>query len=495
MINDLLRNAIYYAEAFWKRPLWTAIPAGVVLVIATIVIFSLPRSYSSDALLIIESPQSSTSLVPSTVANEQLKFVEQRVLARENLLKLASKYDLFPGPRQSMSDTMFAQLVRNHITIFTMAAEPSDRFAATSSMRIAFRYESATQAAAVTEELVRMIESENRGLRIQRASEMARFLDKEARELAERLAAREKEWQSYLQTKAEAMPGRAQSLDNEVQEKERELSTSLQAIATLDQEMQLLEAQLRLGTQQPGNSARDREQLTAMEAELATKSTIYSEEHPAIRALTQRIASLKERMAQATRSAADPSARELTPELALISERITIGRQRLKELEARRAETAKRITDLRTIIADAPSVQARLEGITREREGMQRSLDDMRGRLSTARTSERLERGNATANVQIIERPEVPRYPISPGRTKLMVMALAGAIACGLGGLYLGDSMQRSIRGTFDLEGALAGSTLVVVPRWSTDDEKRSVVDVVLDRLAKAVPRERPTAA
>ena len=492
MINDLLRNAIYYAEAFRRRPYWTVVPGLAVLVVSIAVIFSLPRSYDSEALLMIETPQASSSLVPTTVAGEQLQFVEQRVLAREKLLEVAAQFDLFPGLRDTMSDTMLAELVRKHVTIHTVAGNPTDRYSATSAMRVSFRYETAEQAAAVTAELVRLIIAESRGLRIQRATEMAQFLEREAQNLQDRFQAREREWQAYIETNSAAMPERIQGLEGELQEKERELATQAQAISTLEQEMQLLEAQLRLGQQRPATATRNHEQLAELEAEFAAKSVIYSSEHPEVRALTQRIEGLKARIARDTENAASSPRGELSPELALVAERITIGRQRLEQLLTRRDETTARITALRKTIAEAPGIQSRLEAIQRDRESLQRAVDDMNGRLATARTSERLERDEATAHVQVIERPEAPRYPTSPGRTRLLLLALAGSLACGLGGLYLSDALQKRIRGTFDLEHALAGTTLVLIPRWTADGERQSLWDRVLDRIAGVTPNDRP---
>jgi len=73
-------------------------------------------------------------------------------------------------------------------------------------------------------------------------------------------------------------------------------------------------------------------------------------------------------------------------------------------------------------------------------------------------------------------------------------MVLVGAIACAFGGLYLGDTMQRTVRGTFDLKESLAGSTLVVIPQWSADTKRRSVVEATLDSIAPPVHQERSAA-
>lgn len=482
MLNDLLRNAIYYAEAFAKRPLLALVPGVTVLVVALAAILQLPRTYQSEALLMVEPTPASSMLLPETVMSEQLQFIEQRVLAREKLLALANEFDLFPGARAEMSTTMLADLVRQHININTVAAEPSARHAATSAMRVAFRSDSAERTAAVTSRLVDMIIEENRRLRIQRATEATRFLELEAKTLAERIAQREAEWRDFVAANADAMPARVTGLESELHEREREASTQAATLAALTQEIQLSEVELRTAMQSSEPVAQARHQLTQLEAEHNSKSVIYSAEHPEMRSLNQRIESLRQRIALGI---ATPAQRpDLPPELTMITERIAIGKRRQETLQTEHAETISRITELRDILTRAPAVQAQVDAFERDRAGIWRASDDTNGKLAAARSSERLEIADSNSQVQIIEQPEIPLYPASPNRKRLFLLALAAAFGAGIGGVYLGDSLQRTIRGSFDLRNALAGSTLVMIPDWQPQNERRKLVDVALDWLA-----------
>lgn len=490
VIDQILRNAIYYIEAFLKRPLWVIGPAVATVAIGACVSLALPRSYQSEAQILIEAPQPSTSLVPSTVATEHLQFIEQRVLARDKLLALADKLHLFPGQRSAMSETKLAQLIRQNISIDTVVTEPSERYSGTAAMRIGFTGATAEQASATVAELVNMIIQENRGLRIQRASEMSEFLSREVDDMAAMMKARAADWNTFLEQNSDAMPARLQSVENEIQEKERELTSLDQSIASLDQELPLLEAQLRLQIERPEAATRDRTRLAELQSELATKSLTYSDMHPEIRALSQRIEGIRQKIASESLSgsAADQN---FTPEQALVAERIKIAKARHESLVAKRTEVNERIVLLQAITARAPSVGERLAAIEGERETLQRSLDEMRGKLSTAQTSERLERDNPTGRVQVLEAPETPRYPSAPNRTNLMLLVLCGAVAMGAGGLYLGDNLQRTIRGTFDLKTTLAGSTLVIIPNWVPTSMPKSRLETGLSYLAHVIGIDR----
>lgn len=493
MIHDILRNAVYYFEAFLRRPHWAIIPFLVALAAGVAVIFMVPRVYQSEALLMIETSQPSSTLMPTTVASEHLRFVEQRVLARDNLLALAEKFDLFPGLRQTMSDTKLADMVRNQISIQTVAAEPSDRYAGTNAMSILVSYQDPIAAADIASEIVSMIIEENRRLRVQRAQEASQFLSREVDDMRKHLEERERDWNAYMAANAEALPGRVQSLDNELQEKDRELADVDRSLSTLGQELRLLEAELRLGMQRGESNERDRQQLAELEAELATKSLTYSAAHPEIRTLTARVEAMRKKVTESASSGGGAESQQLSPELALLSERVAITKARHDALEEQRAKIVERISELRATVQRAHTVQAQLEAIERERETLQRNLDDMTSKLSTARIGERLELDDSTAHVQIVEKPEIPRYPSGMSRAKMLVLVLGAAVACAFGGLYLGDTMQRTVRGTFDLKDTLAGSTLVVIPQWSADTRRRSVVEATLDSLAPPVQQERTT--
>lgn len=229
-----------------------------------------------------------------------------------------------------------------------------------------------------------------------------------------------------------------------------------------------------------------------LESELATKSLTFSTAHPEIRALTQRIDGIRQKIKTETSQVSDNGT--LTPELALIAERVEIAKARHETLVNRRDELNQSIAQLQSVRARLPSVQAQLQAIERERETTQRNLDEMRGRLAAARVGERLERDSATGNVQILEQPETPRYPASPSRTRLLLMSIIAACVVGCAGVYLGDSLQRTVRGTFDLKAPLAGSTLVVIPDWSPFDAPQSLKETIVRRVTRMLGLNRPVA-
>lgn len=480
MTRDLIRNALYYLQLLWDQRIYFVAPAVCVLLIGTYVVYSMPKSYSSEALLIVEGQQISSNLVSATVTNEKLQLIEQRLLARDNLIALAQRHNLFSEAHEGLSNAQLADLVRRNVTVATETPEGSDQSTASSIVRIGFKYSDPKLAAAVAADLVDMLMNETKRLRVSRATEATQFLMRESNELAEQLRGKEADRDKFMEENKDSMPGRVPQLSLELGEKERVLSTIDTSIASLTQEASLLEAQLRLGVMNTNDDARRRTQLAALKAQIDQKLLIYSEDHPTIRALRQQMEQLQaaQRSEQSPENA-DPAAAalptdsaNLPPDLALIAQRIAISKEGLANLGKQKGEATARVSALKAMMAHAPDVERQLSAMEAERVSLQRSVDDMKGRLDTARIGERLENDQSAMQMQVIEEPEVPKYPVSSRRAVGLLLVLMLAGGAGVAGAVAADMFTSQIRGAFDLQNALKGETLVVIPEWSLNGDE-----------------------
>ena len=81
-----------------RRYLYFLIPAVLVFSIVTALAFTLPRSFEAKATILIESQRIPTELASTTVTatpRERIKVIEQRLLARDNLLSIANEFSLY----------------------------------------------------------------------------------------------------------------------------------------------------------------------------------------------------------------------------------------------------------------------------------------------------------------------------------------------------------------------------------------------------------------
>lgn len=468
MLIEIFKYVRYYLQVAISRPLFFLIPMLLTLSAGAYYIITLKPNYYSEAFLLLEFQHMPSSLMSPTVSNDRLQFIEERVFAKDKLISIAEDFDLFPATMMAkLSRTQLATLVRNKIVLRTSATEGTGDYASTASVRIGFNAGDATVAAAVTNRLVEMIVAENKRMRTSRATEATNFFSQEADKITAHLRAREAEWTAYREANKLVQPSRVPALLIELQAKEEDLVAVNQARLVLEEDVKLMEGQLRLQAGESIEAATMRTQLEALKAEIAQKSLIYSDTHPAMRLLKQRLDELNAQALNASSKPASSEGRTLSPEQALLAERIANAKPRQEASRALSAQLVARIDWLKTVIARAPEIEARLEEIQTEKQSIERSLADMQGKLDTARLGERLELDNSMSKIEVVEAPEVATLKTGPAR-KLMLMVLAAFSAiAGAAGIFIADSLDRTIRGSFDLANALEGQELIMIPNWT----------------------------
>jgi hypothetical protein len=162
--------------------------------------------------------------------------------------------------------------------------------------------------------------------------------------------------------------------------------------------------------------------LTKLKEELAQKSSIYSDEHPAIKALKKKVAAMEELVAK-------------------------------------------------TPTATAATVNRGVVELQRQATAIGKNLEETNKKLDEARLGERLERDQQSERLQVIEQPVQPQTPIKPNRLKLLALSFALAIAAGTGSVIAAETLDGSIRNSYELLGAAGGRMIVSIPYIATRAE------------------------
>src|SRR5262249_44307705 len=201
-----------------------------------------------------------------------------------------------------------------------LTARPYERQA--TAFTVSFEHEQPAIAFRVANELITMILSEDVRTRTWTASETTRFLERETKKL------------------------------------EGELN---------DIEVQIVDLKRQSAEQKRQKAQATENQFEALKSELAQKSSLYSETHPDVKALKQRIAALE---------------RTITPVKG---------------------------TDL----------DPGIEVLERQQTSLQKILETANQKLTEARLGESMERSQRSERLEIVEQPSIPVTPIRPNRPRL----------------------------------------------------------------------------
>lgn len=392
-----------YLEILWKRKFYLVLPFLAVLAIGISVAMLWPPTFSSEAKILVESQQIPVELVRPTVtagAKERLQVIEQRVMTRENLLAIIAKYGLFADQRQRLSQTELFELMKESAKVAPIELLQRGRNETVIAVTIGFSHRRADVAMQVANELVTLFLNEDARSRTARAMETTKFLAREVQKLESDLAA-----------------------------------------------VEVKIAQLRVQQQQVGSSPPDTPmtQLATLRAELAQKSSVYSQTHPEIRRLKGQISALEKLF-----GAAAP-----TTETRVDQENIAL-----------------------------------LDALQQQRKAIQKNIEDTAQKLATARTGENLERGQFSERLEVLEQAILPQKPVKPNRPRIIALAFFFAAMVGLGGVFAAETLDRTIRGSRDLLTVAGGHAFVAIPYISTQAEltrSKSKAALIVGSLIVAV--------
>jgi uncharacterized protein involved in exopolysaccharide biosynthesis len=404
----------YYA-ILKKRIFYLVVPF-VLIFVAGILVTAIQRPiYLAEGKILISGDAIPVDLVRPTVtsaAAERIQVIQQRIMTRDNLLAIVKKYSLFYNEQKWMSSSQILDLIRERTQVHLIDVSTAQQNA-TIAFTVSFESENPAVAMNVANEFVTLILAEDARSRTNRAVETTKFLSRETTRL------------------------------------EGELNATEAKIA----ELKRRQIQSTLAGSVSGTGARDPllSQLAALKSDLLQKTSVYSSEHPEIKALKQKIAALEKSLSQAPQASSgrDASRSDAPSKVA--------------------ADASDKVASDKAM-ADTTEKLA-LDALEEQRTTLARSLDDASRKLTAARLGESLERDQQSERLEVLEQPTMPQRPIKPNKMKLLALTFFAAAGAGLAMLIAVEMFDRSIRGSNELLGVIDGHLLISIPYISTRGE------------------------
>lgn len=454
--------------------LGTAAAAGYALV--------KPPVYQTAARILVESQQIPTELARSTVnssAAERLQIIEQRLMARDNLVQLIETHGLFADrPELSLTDRI--QALREATDIQSIAVSGQgygDR--EISAFTITVRLRDAEKAAAVANELVTTVLDQNLRARAERARETLEFFEKEERRVGDSIVALEGEIAGFKNENEVALPdslefrraelARLQESDLEIERRILELEEQGGALATA------LEGGRPLVAAEPTPRSPEEADLRRLQVELAQKRMIYSPTHPEVQRLENQVAALAtlvpafatDSMTLSTLSGSTEAQR------AAIRRQVTLLTGQIALLEDQRAVLAGRRAALEASIQETPQVEMALNAFERRHRELQDQYSVITRKRAEAETGEKLEVNQQSERFEVVENALVPEQPVEPNRKKIVVLGSGASLGIALGLVFLLEMLNPAIRSTAQMERQLGVRPVISIPYVRSSGERR----------------------
>ena len=480
-LNDYLqilrRRAVHLAGGF-----------AALLLIAIVVAVVIPPVYQSTGTILIESQQIPTDLVQATVtsfADERIEIIRQRVMTRENLLRIIEKYQLFKDDQRNLATSELVDQLREFIRVELVSANMQNRqqSKAAIAFKVSFEYRNAETAHKVANELVTLFLDENVKTRTERAVETTEFLAQESERLRQELEKIENQVALYKQQHANTLPEHlemrmqmVQQSDTQLNELDRDYKDTQERLRYLDVELTAAKSNAGQIMDSAGQAQMPMTELEKLRAEYARLSITYKEDHPDIKALKRKIAALEKTQSTTISNPGGDKPQPAPPVnllVAKIQAQIDAGNARLASIDQQRKALRARLLQLQTEIVRSPQVEHELSTLLRDYDMAKKKYEEVSSKRNTARISENLEQENKAERFTLLEPPTLPDKPIKPDRKKIIVMGFLLAIVGSVGAVGAFETLDPRVRGAEALSAVAGMRPLAVVPYVTTQSELR----------------------
>lgn len=466
-----------------RRRAWIiAATFSVVLVVGLTITMMLPPVYQSTGTIVIESQQVPTDLVQATVtsfADERIEIIKQRVMTRENLIRIIEKYKLFQeatgaGGKITPSEMIDEMRWRISVTLVNVNLQNRGRNSGTIAFKVSFEHRRPDIAQRVTNELVTLFLDENVKVRTERATQTTEFLTQEATKLKTELESLENQIANYKLENGGALPENVTLNANGILRLESDLRALDGDARSAQEELRGLELELSaakagLGAAANGAGRSSEQALVEARTELARLTALYTDNHPDVRAAKRKVEALENSRPAGSGSGGIQTAGDL--QVARIENRMASARARIGQISSQQAAIRARIAQSEQQVLKAPQVERGLATLMRDYETAQKKYDEIRAKEMTAQVAESLEDDQKAERFSLLEPPMFPDKPIKPNRSKMAALSFFLALAASIGVVVMLETLHGTVRGEDAVTAIVGQRPLVIIPYIEVTEE------------------------
>ena len=495
----------YFAIAV-RRRWWILLPLFVSWLAVWGVSWFLPTTYKSEALISAEQQKVSDLYVMENVnvnLQNRLQSTTQQVLSHASLHAIIERFKLYATPPRMSGffkpkdpvDSM-----RSDIKI-DLVGSPGYRGEFV-TFKIHYTADTPELAQQVNSELTSLFINENVKAQRQLSENTTAFLENELTDARAKMEVQEAGVSAFKARHAGNLPGQLQSNVQILAGLQAQLASTQHALDTSKQQKIYLEsllqqyqsAQASLGGDSTVVSTQVLEkELQDLRLQMQTLRTRYTDDHPDIVALKDKIAKTEaQRKQNEVESASNRQTGEATNPIDFFAaEGVQRGSptavmQLLSQLKANQMEIKNEQQHAKDLELQTAAYQARLN-LTPETEqelaGIARGYDEAKFNYNSllqkqtqSQLATSLGQQQQGQQFHIIDPPKLPDKPSAPNRFLISLVGLGLGFVLGLGLATLLELTDVRFRQEKDLEGILPARMLVGIPRLSTPQEDHSLL-------------------
>lgn len=472
-----------YIEILNRHKKLVIYPAIFFTLVSAAIAFSLPATYKSSGLILIESQEIPDDLVRSTVtsyADQRIAVIKQKLMTTTRIMDIVKRHNLYNEERQKSPPSVIVNYFKENMFIDMVSANVTDPRSgrakrANIAFNVSFMDKNPTTAQVVANELTTQFLSENVKTRTARAKDTEGFLKEEANKFKRKIQLLEKNIAEFKETYNDSLPellpynlSMVESIQKELVDSQNELIDLKEQIILMNIELANLDALMpSTGMQQPATPV---QQLAIAKGEYTALQGKYSENHPDIKRLKRQIENLELDVKKSVNKDA-PSIQYRSPLSLKIQSTIKSSEREINRILSAKTELKQKLALFEKRVADTHQVKRAYDDLIRDYDNNQAKYKELKAKELQAELAKNLESENKGESFTLIEPPRVPSKPEKPNRPKIFILGVATSIALGIGFALLFELLIGGVRGYDEIKRVTGSAPLVVVPMLTVKGE------------------------
>jgi succinoglycan biosynthesis transport protein ExoP len=473
-----------YLEILNRHKKLVIYPAIFLILVSAVIAVSLPATYKSSGLILIESQEIPIDLVRSTVtsyADQRIAVIKQKLMTTMRIMDIVKRHNLYVEERQKSPPSVIVNHFKENMFIDMVSANVTDPRSgrakrANIAFNVSFMDKNPNTAHVVANELTTQFLNENVKTRTARAQETEGFLKEEANKFKLKIQLLEKNIADFKEKNNDSLPellpynlSMVESTQKELVDGQNELINLKEQIILMNIELANLDALMpSTGTQQPTTVA---QQLALAKGEYTALQDKYSENHPDIKRLKRKIESLELEVKQSVNKTNTHAAQYRSPLSLKLQSSIKSSQREIARILSAKKELKQKLALFEKRVADTHQVKRAYDDLIRDYENNQAKYQELKSKELQAELAKNLESENKGESFTLIEPPRVPGKPEKPNRPKIFILGVAGSIAVGVALALLFELLVGGVRGYNEISRVTGRAPLVVIPMLTVKEE------------------------
>jgi succinoglycan biosynthesis transport protein ExoP len=473
-----------YINVIKRKLTYVIIFFVIAFVITVAYALYLPPVYESTGTILIESQQvQPNDLAKTTFAEDRFESLKKVVMSNEKMVGLAKKYQLFgldKNPKlNSDREIIIAKLMRANATINSLQADAGNwGQKSTFAFQVSSQFNTAENSYNIANDIIKLFLTQNEQSTQEKASESAEFFAKEAEGKRVALEAIESQIAAYKRTHPNALPQNVEMQATSIDRLETDLRAAQRERSATEAELRSLEISLESAksgadTETLGDVSPESE-LDKLKIELTKQSTIYSENHPAIRSLKRKIEALEQ--GQGATAAAEPKvSKAQTATVAKLQAQIGSAKARINSLVSEQAEIRAKISRTQGFVMESAQSEGVLGALERKYEAANEEYIAAKAKQDNAKVEKNIQLENKGERLVLVESPVLPASPIKPNRLMLIILGFLVSAAGAVGLAVLIEALDGRVRGVDSISSVIKLQPMATIPYIKNEGDEIQV--------------------